>query len=122
MTNNDKQLEDILYGLIELEELGDDQIVAAVKNHPEHRDAILSFYEAWLTDDDGRRTHALAENEPEYVPDISGLWAQRAEIPDPFLNQPAMALRGSRSDAKFHCRSSLHWRSGASRRRQSRYF
>ncbi|RFB97991.1 hypothetical protein B5K08_05430 [Rhizobium leguminosarum bv. trifolii] len=92
MTKGGKQLEDILLELMTLDELGDDQIVAAVEAHPEHRTAILSFYEDWLTADDGR---GLPETtEPDYVPDISALWAAPSQPANPFEDKSPIALKG----------------------------
>ncbi|ASS56427.1 hypothetical protein [Rhizobium leguminosarum] len=92
MSNTKRQLEDILIELMDQNELGDDDIVAAVERYPEHRDAILLFYEDWLTADDGR---SGTEEPSGYVPDISGLWKAQAatEVANPFENLSPGDLR-----------------------------
>lgn len=93
MTKTITQVEDVLLDLMALDELGDEQIVAAIERNPEFKDPILAFYEDWLTNDDGREAQASEAGAGDYVPDISELWAEPVEIPNPFAGHPPSSLK-----------------------------
>jgi hypothetical protein len=93
MSDKSQKLEDILIALMDKEDLVDDDIVAMVERHPEHREGILLFYEDWLTADDGRDG---PRHDGGYVPDISHLWTPKGagEIENPFEHLSPADLNG----------------------------
>jgi|GEM_PF-6489128 len=93
MSDKSQQLEDILIALMDKEDLVDDDIVAMIEIHPQHREGILQFYEDWLTADDGRDG---PRHDSCYVPDISHLWTPNGagRIENPFEHLSPAELKG----------------------------
>jgi hypothetical protein len=93
MSDKSQQLEEILIALMDKEDLVDDDIVAMIERHPQHREDILQFYEDWLTADDGRDG---PRHDNGYVPDISHLWTPKGVngIENPFEHLSPADLKG----------------------------
>lgn len=93
MSDKSQQMEDILTALMDKEDLVNDDIVAMIELHPEHREDILQFYEDWLTADDGRDS---PRHDSGYVPDISHLWTPTGagRIENPFEHLSPADLKG----------------------------